>query len=287
MGRQIKTDQTERKLRNIQMEEQIAISGGLTSKKFVLDTEVLEFPDGKQLSSTIIGKQETWLCQMVTNIGVWNRPLQRVRIFNELAMKLNSLKTESMKLESKQANGDAKMAALGWDDDDADLIASEHSHEAWTRPKNNRKQSSVVTEIPDGETFTRVLKFKCLPDDATEQEVYIGFHKKKLWLACRSIPWLICYLHREVQLGGVEPIAVEPKIGSFIRWNFRHGAWQARAKDPAGVWQTLSKTISTRQNAEGDACFGMDFVTTRKVIRQEMEQWVRDVENGLIAAGDV
>ena len=217
MGRHIKTDHTDRKLRNIQLEEQIAISGGLTNKKFVLDTEMLEFPDGQQLSSTIIGKQETWLCQMVTNIGVWNRPLQRVRIFSELVKKM-----ESLMLESKKMKEDSKMASLDWDDADLSGCPRYKNGTLLTPEKlAPRKRSSVVTEISGGETFTRVLQIKCLPDDATEQEVYIGFHKKKLWLACRSIPWLVCYLHREVELGSVDPIPEVPELslGSSVRWN--------------------------------------------------------------------
>ena len=52
------------------------------------------------------------------------------------------------------------------------------------------------------------------------------------------------------------------------------------------MWRTMSKSISRRQGVEGDVCFGMDFCTTRKVVRSEMEQWVLDVESGTVVTAD-
>ena len=223
MGRTVRKDGSAQGLRPIHIEEQITITGGCCGKKMVLDIEVLTW-EGEQLTSVVIGKQESWLCQLVCGNGVWHRPLQRCNIFRDLTTTL---------AEPEAVSADDKMSLLNLDDEELLTVTP-------TKKTRRLKPSAVKTPVVTGgmsaETITRIVQMPQLPESATKISVYVAQHKKKMWLACRSLPWLVAYLHNEKESGGVPSIPTSEVAESqhLIKWDFRDDLWVARVKSPSG-----------------------------------------------------
>ena len=233
---------------------------------------MVEFAEGS-ISCASIGKSESWLCQLVTGNGKWCCPLKRCRVFGDLEQRL--IKT----LPSESAD---KMLSLSWEDE------PEESSSALIKKRQRAKPSVVTESIEFNRTVAEKLQMPLSPDDDRVSDVFCALHRKKLWIACRSIPWLVAYLGREKELGSLDPVPVsdpDTPRKQLIRWNFRDGNWQARAQSPSGKWYTHAKGIRNRQSKEGDQCYGLDFQEAKQVVYEELVLWISAVEAGDASEG--
>jgi hypothetical protein len=108
-------------------------------------------------------------------------------------------------------------------------------------------------------------------------QVQVAYGDKKLYIALQSLPWLIQYIAEEKASGGVAPVPLlgeDPNKKSGIRWNHRDNTWQARMRRSDGTWSTKTKSVHARMETEGDALFGADYEVAKKVVYDELEQWM-------------
>ena len=285
MGRTVRKDGSSQVLRPIVIAEQITITGGCCNKKLVLDTELLSW-EGDSLSSVVVGKQESWLCQLVCGNGVWHRPLQRCQIFHVLSTAVcdSAVSDTAVTLQD-----DSKMALLSFDDEEpATVTPTKRARVRGGRSDSSPGKTPVVTGTAVGETITRVVQMPTLPDVATKTSVYVAWHKKKTWLACRSLPWLIAYLHREKEMGGVPAVAAPAEeCRHLIKWDFRDDLWVARVKSPDGRLYRRRGGYRRRQKVEGDACYGLCDREAKQIVFDELQEWVATVQSGRASDADL
>ena len=255
----------------VKIAEQITISGGFSKKQFVIHTREFQF-DGVAVSCVPISNQEAWLCEMAADSPVYQRPMSRIRI-------LQTLK-EHVGATAQADVVDEKMGDLAFDDDGPELELTPRTPVKGPGPRKRSTKSvsaSTVVEHTDPEV-TRSLEMPGTPSVTTPTvQVQVAYGDKKLYIALQSLPWLIQYIAEEKASGGVAPVAhlgEDPNKKSGIRWNHRDNTWQARMRRSDGTWSTKTKSVHARMETEGDALFGADYEVAKKVVYDELEQWM-------------
>ena len=269
----------------------LTISGGHTpGKQYVLDTQEFAFTCGLGVASgvtevkkecVLVSSQAAWLCEMATGQAVYQRPLSRVNILNEIRQRVTH--------NSEEPNADGKMAALAFDDDDETLETP--------KKRKRGKQESTETPAVAGAAICKRIQVPQAWRDKSKSAIYAAIDcKRRLWLDIESLPWLIQYVKEEKESGGVAPVEEKDIRGGGeqadseasagaetfrIYWNFRDDGWVARARTVSGSWLQASRGVKRRQKTDG-----VDFQTAKKIVYEEMEAWVAAVRAGEITATD-
>ena len=273
----------------VKLGRSLTISGGHTpGKQHVLHTQEFTFTRGHGDAAGVEVKKEcvlifskaAWLCEMATGQAVYQRPLTRVNILNEIRQRV---------INNEDSAADGKMAALAFDDDEGD-------DEKLETPKKRKRGKEESTETPAvaGAAICQRIQVPQSWRDKSKCAIYVALDsKRRLWLDIEALPWFIQYVKDEKESGGVAPVEKAIRGGreqdsasavaeTFrIYWNFRDDGWIARAQTPSGSWLQASRGVKRRQKTDR-----VDFETAKKVVYTEMEAWVEAVRAGEVTADE-
>ena len=261
----------------VAMSRSFTISGGFApNKHFVPETRDFTFTHGDGAAGAgaatrrecvRVGHREGWLCELTTGSAVYHRPLARVRILRELS-ELVALSGEPQ---------DSQMAALAFDDEEADCVETPTKA---PRPRRVRKQKATAVAVAD---ICKRVEVRERPDPGSRRvHVHVALDKqRRLWVHVDDLPWLVNYIREEKESGGLDPVdeAQPEHTAPRIYWNFRDCNWIARAQAVNGQWLQTTRGVKGKQKRTG-----LDFPEAKQAAYFELEEWLASVTSGEIVA---
>ena len=117
----------------------------------------------------LIFSKAAWLCEMATGQAVYQRPLTRVNILNEIRQRV---------INNEDSAADGKMAALAFDDDEDDDEKLETPKSPKTTGVLDLEARLPVLSDVDGEAAFRIrLVLEATPDETASQ----GSRNGSIW----------------------------------------------------------------------------------------------------------
>ena len=218
-----------------------------------------------------IGKQEQWLLRMVAGNTYDKRALKRCTVFQELGDQLLQ-RLESIASSSGEIAKDSKMAAMSFDDEEG---------EQESPVSKNRKRSREGVNI---EKYQRGRYFKDSPpthvrvlEEASskeERDVCLMVRQSRLWIDEDNLAWIALRVKADLNSGGIAPIEEDVVKDSNIWWDFQDDCWIAQ-RGSDGQHEQTRGYVQARMRVRGDPCFGLAKNAAKRIIFDELSEWVR------------
>ena len=232
---------------------------------------------GGDVECVVIGKTEKWLAEAVTGKHVSHRCLARCVVFEEIRSKC--LDQPLLPVLGTCGRGDDMMDGLEYEDD-LPAVSTPTRRKASKRKAGDPVQCDIdktPTKRADG--TLQVIKMRATASAVAETVIVTAVvRRKQLLLRLQDLPWLLEYLHSEIeQVPAVGEDSEDDKASvstTTIFWDFHNGCYTARKKSASGEPLIKRGYVTERMRTAGDVLFGLDRDEAKKVVKQELIDWL-------------
>ena len=237
------------------------VEGGYLKEPHVVRTCLLTGPDECDVECVVIGKTEKWLAEAVTGKHVSFRCLGRSVVFDEIRSKC--LEKPLLPVLRTHGRGDDMMDGLDYEDD-LPAVSTPIRRKASKRKAGDLVQCDIdktPTKRADG--TLQVIKMRATASAVAETvDVTAVMRRKQLLLRLQDLPWLLEYLHSEIEQVPAVGEDSEDDKGSVstttIFWDFHNGCYTARKKSASGEPLIKRGYVEKRMRTVGDVLHGLD-----------------------------
>ena len=255
------------------IQKSLTITGGYSKKPWVLMTQAIQFETGV-IDCAAVAVTESWVSDLAAGQSVCKRALARVTVLKKIKDALLEI------ADDVEPGEDSMLAALSYADADDELQTPTPQK---SPAKRRREASASVEKHKKIRAKTVVMPTSPSHNTATTEVRAAMISGQKVWVAVDDLPWLIGYMAEERATAGV-PLLPSPEKKksdtSYISWNFRDCAWQARAKAPDGTWHTHTKFAPRKAVKPDDRLYEKSWAEAKNIVFGEMQEWQVAVESG-------
>ena len=261
--------------RPVQIKNELTVSGGKTTRSYVLPMDTLPLGD-KDFKLVPISSADGWLCEMVTGQVSSRRPLGRSGLFKLV----RALVTPAN--DDDDPTTPDKMQDLAFDGTDDSPPTTEPSEKKPKRLRGtqHKYQGPIVKRIDVPENPCAVSAVAGAGGGtavAATRRLVAAVHNKKLLIEQDALSWLVHYLRIEYDAGSVpnaedvdgEESRTPPGKGVSIWWDFRDDCWVGRHGGGSQSTPRKSKSVRSRMLPTGDLSH-MTFADAKRISHDEL-----------------